>query len=50
MSTTRVNTVLAALTAEKQILLAKLNALDSSLESTEKKKSLKKTVVKRERL
>ena len=39
MSTARVHTVLAALTAEKQALLAKLNAIDSTLE-TEKKRKL----------
>ena len=37
MSTTRVHTVLAALTAEKQALLAKLNAIDNTLESEKKK-------------
>jgi hypothetical protein len=38
MSTSRVHTALAALTAEKQALLAKLNAIDAALEGEEKKK------------
>jgi hypothetical protein len=38
MSTSRVHTALAALTAEKQALMAKLNAIDAALEGEEKKK------------
>lgn len=38
MSTARVQTALAALGAEKQALLAKLNAIDAALESDEKKR------------
>jgi hypothetical protein len=43
MSTARVHTVLAALTAEKQALLAKLNHLDAALEANSKKKRSKRT-------
>ena len=38
MDTARVHTALAALSAEKQALLAKLNMIDSALEVGEKKK------------
>jgi hypothetical protein len=38
MSTARVHTALAALTAEKQALLSKLEAIDAALEGEEKKK------------
>eukprot|EP01038_Epipyxis_sp_PR26KG_P013743 gene13743-18434_t len=41
MSTARVQTALAALTAEKQALLAKLAVIDSALETGEKKKASK---------
>ncbi len=39
MSTARVQTALAALGAEKQALLAKLQAIDAALESDEKKRA-----------
>eukprot|EP01040_Poterioochromonas_malhamensis_P003435 gene3435-3661_t len=38
MSTSRVQTALAALTAEKQALMSKLEAIDAALEGEEKKK------------
>lgn len=38
MDTARVHTALAALSAEKQALLAKLNMIDSALEVGEKKR------------
>jgi hypothetical protein len=41
MSTSRVHTALAALTAEKQALLSKLEAIDAALEGEEKKKAAK---------
>jgi len=37
MSTARVHTALAALTAEKQALVAKLHMIDSALETKKKK-------------
>eukprot|EP01039_Chlorochromonas_danica_P004286 gene4286-4706_t len=43
MSTARVHTVLAALTAEKQALLSKLQSIDAALESGEKKKMKTRT-------
>lgn len=38
MSTARVHTALAALAAEKQALMSKLQSIDAALETTEKKK------------
>lgn len=39
MSTARVQTALAALNAEKQALLSKLQSIDAALESDEKKRA-----------
>ena len=39
MSTARVHTVLAALTAEKQALLAKLNSIDDTLAAEKKRRT-----------
>ena len=39
MDTARVHTALAALSAEKQALLAKLNMIDSALENDGRKKA-----------
>jgi hypothetical protein len=39
MSTARVQTALAALSAEKQALLAKLQSIDAALENNEKKRA-----------
>jgi len=44
MSTARVHTALAALTAEKQALIAKLHMIDSALE-TKKKKQVAKPII-----
>ena len=41
MSTARVHTALAALTAEKQALIAKLHMIDSALETKKKKQVAK---------
>lgn len=43
MSTARVHTVLAALSAEKQALLSKLQSIDCALENGEKKKMKART-------
>jgi hypothetical protein len=43
MSTARVYTALAALTAEREALKAKLSIIDSQLESGKKKKALSST-------
>lgn len=47
MSTARVHTALAALTAEKNALLTKLQAIDAALESEDKKKASKPRATKK---
>jgi hypothetical protein len=43
MSTARVHTVLAALSAEKQALLSKLRTIDAALEQSKEKKNKSRT-------